>query len=255
MIRPGRRPAAAPRRPRAVLLIGAVAGAVALAGCAAGQVAQTAYQANNGGGADVNVGGLLVRGAQITFPAEAEGGAVYRAGGNAPVQLRLINQGTVDDRILSASSPVAASVQITGPTDLPTGVSMVVGAENQLGGQTTPGATEPPAKPRIDSGVQGPNPNTTIAPSSAPVEAPDVSPTGSQTAGGEAPAVGLRTPPPIAVVDPSTRYSQMTLTGLREDVRPGLSYELVLNFERAGAVRVMLPVGYPGSPREPEKAG
>ena len=42
----------------------------------------------------------------------------------------------------------------------------------------------------------------------------------------------------------------MELTGLREDIQAGLSYEVVLTFERAGQVRVVLPVGYPASPRE-----
>ena len=52
-------------------------------------------------------------------------------------------------------------------------------------------------------------------------------------------------------MDPSTRFAQVELTGLREDIQAGLSYEIVLTFERAGQVRVMLPVGYPASPREP----
>ena len=49
----------------------------------------------------------------------------------------------------------------------------------------------------------------------------------------------------------AARFAQVELTGLREDIQAGLSYEVVLTFERAGQVRVMLPVGYPASPREP----
>ena len=256
MIRPGSCLAAASRRPRVALLIGAVVGSIVLGGCGAGQIAQTAQQSNNGGGADVGTGdAVLVRGAQIVFGAGAEGGAVYRAGGRAPVAMRVINQSVRDDRLVSASSPVAASVQITGPTDLPAGVQMVVGGEPGTGGQTLPGETEPPAKPRIDTGLPGPNPNTTIAPSSAAQEPPDVSPTEGANPSGEAPAAGLRTPPPIAEVQPSDRFVAIVLTGLREDIRPGLSYELVLNFERAGAIRVMLPVSYPGLPRDPAEQG
>ena len=255
MIRPGSRLAAASRRPRAVLLIGAVAGSIALGGCGAGQIAQTAYQANNGGGADVTVGGLVVRAAQISF-GKPEGAAVYPVGSNAPVAMYVINQGTRDDRLVSASSPVATSVQISGPTDLPAGVAMVVGGDFGTAGQTLPGASEPPAQPRLDTGLPGPNPNTTIAPSSAAQEPSDVSPTGGANPSGEAPAGGIRSAPPVAAVDPSTRFAQVVLTGLREDIRAGLAYELNLNFEKAGQVRVMLPVGYPGQPRPaPEEAG
>jgi hypothetical protein len=234
-----------------VLLIGAVAGAVALAGCGAGQVSQTAYQVNNGGGADVGTGDrLLVRAAQIGFDAQAGGGAVYRVGESAPVEMRVINQSLQDDRLLSASSPIATSVQISGATDLPAGVSMVVGGEFGTAGQDAAGAPEKPAEPRLDTGLPGPNPNTTIAPSSAPAEPSDTAPTAGAPVSGEAPAAGVQTPPPIASVQPSIRTAEIVLTGLREDIRPGLSYELVLNFERAGAVRVMLPVGYPGQPRQ-----
>lgn len=256
MIRPASRLAAAVRRPRAMLLIGAVAGSVALAGCAAGQVAQTAYQANNGGGADVTAqNGIIIRAAQIAFDKPPQGAAVYKAGSDAPVEMYVINQGGQDDRLVSASSPVATSVRISGATDLPAGAAMVVGGAFGTAGQTLPGESEPPAKPRLDTGLPGPNPNSPTAPSSAAQEPPDVSPTGSASSSGEAPAVGLQTPPPIAAVDPSTRFAQLVMTGLREDIRPGLAYELVLNFERAGQVRVQLPVAYPGQPRQAAEGG
>lgn len=249
------RPFAAPRRPRTVLLIGAVVGSVVLGGCASGQVAQTAYQANNGGGADATTNGINVRAAQIAFGKSPEGAAVHAAGSSAPVEMYVINLSTQNDRLVSASSPVAASVQISGPTDLPAGVAMVVGGDFGTAGQTLPGASEPPAKPRIDTGLPGPNPNTTIAPSSAAQEPSDVSPTGSANPSGEAPAAGLQSRPPIAAVDPSTRFTQVVLTGLKEDIRAGMSYEIDLTFERAGVVRVMLPVGYPGQPRPAAEEG
>ena len=88
MIRPGSRPAArAATHSRAALVAVAVASTVVLAGCAAGQVAQTAYQANSATGATVTVNGIAIRDAQIAFPKTAAGtqtAAVYRAGGTAP---------------------------------------------------------------------------------------------------------------------------------------------------------------------------
>ncbi|MBL8927012.1 MAG: hypothetical protein JNM77_12345 [Pseudonocardia sp.] len=251
MIRLGSRPAArAATHSRVALVAAAVASTVVLAGCAAGQVAQTAYQVNSATGATVNVNNIAIRDAQIAFPVAAEGeqtAAVYRAGGTAPVEMHIINQGTQADRLVSASSPVAASVTVGGQTDLPGGTEMVVGGGSGTGGQSAPGSTEPPAASPIGS----PDAGATPAPTNPALEPPDTSPTGSASASGEAPAAGLQPPPALGTLEPSTRFAQVELTGLREDIQAGLSYEIVLTFEQAGQVRVMLPVGYPASPRKP----
>jgi copper(I)-binding protein len=257
VIRPGNRPGAATRRSSTVLLIGAVVGGIALGGCGAGQIAQTAYQANNGGGADASTNGIDIRAAQIEFGDAPEGAAVHAAGSSAPVAMYIINLGGQDDRLVSASSPAAASVQINGPTDLPAGTSMVVGGNFGTAGQTLPGESEPPAKPPLDATVAPETPNAPpqSTPASAAQEPSDVSPTSGANPSGEAPAAGLRTPPPLAEISPSTRFTQIVLTGLREDIRAGLSYEMDLTFERAGVVRVSLPVGYPGVPRPAAEHG
>ena len=137
MIRPGSR--LAPRaatRSRAALVAVAVASTVALAGCAAGQVAQTACQANSSTGATVTVNGIAIRDAQIAFPETTEGSetaALYRTGGSAPVEMYVINQSTQSDRLVSASSPIAGSVTVGGETDLPAGTMMVVGGPSEHG--------------------------------------------------------------------------------------------------------------------------
>ena len=250
MIRPGsRRATRAAIRSRAALVAVAVASTVALAGCAAGQVAQTAYQANSATGATVTVNGIAVRDAQIAYP-ESEGGpetaALYRAGGTAPVEGHIINQGTQDDRLVSASSPIAGSVTVAGQTDLPAGTVMVIGNPSSAGGQTAPGS----AAPSAESPIGSPGASSSAAPTNSASQPADTSPTGSASASGEAPAAGLQPAPALGALEPSTRFAQVELTGLREDIQAGLSYELVLTFERAGQVRVMLPVGYPASPRE-----
>jgi copper(I)-binding protein len=242
-------------RPRAVLLVGAVVGTVALGGCASGQVAQTAYQANSATGATVTANGIAIRDAQIAFGSDPQGAAIHPAGGTAPVEMHVINQSTQDDKLVSASSPVAASVQISGQADLPAGVAMVVGPEIGTGGQLAPGASQPPAKPPLDATLAPVSPGATAAPPSSAQESSDTSPTGSANATGEAPAAGLQPAPPIAGVVPSTRYAQVVLTGLREDIKAGLSYEIDLTFERAGVVRVMLPVAFPEEPRERAEQG
>jgi hypothetical protein len=50
------------------------------------------------------------------------------------------------------------------------------------------------------------------------------------------------------------REGQVVLTGLTDNVRAGLTYPLVLNFEKAGQVTLTVPVGAPSEPREDEPA-
>lgn len=242
------------RRPRIALAVGALVGAVVLGGCGAGQVAQTAYQANGSTGATVTVNGIAIRDAQIAFGDDVEGAAIHPRGGTAPVEMHVINQGTQGDRLVSATSPVAASVTVGGQTDLPAGVEMVVSGGANASGRTLPGASEGPPEPPIGDTLAPASPG---APPTAetPEESAETSPTGLNEPSGEAPAAGLDTAPPIAEVVPSTRFAQVVLTGLNDDIKAGLSYEIDLTFERAGVVRVSLPVGYPGQPRQPvEKA-
>jgi hypothetical protein len=251
VLRGSRSAPAARRLPRAALVIGAVVGTVALGGCGAGQVAQTAFQANASGGMTVNANGLAIRDAQIAFGETPEGAAVHRVGSNAPVEMYVINESPQNDRLLSASSPIATSVQISGATDLPAGVAMVVGGQSSTGGQNEPGAPNPDPDSPLDAGLPPVASEPTAAPSSSPQEPSNSSPTGAASPSGEAPAVGLpQVPPAIAAIEPSTRYTQVVLTGLREEIRAGLKYEMDLTFERAGVVRVPLPVAYPPQPRE-----
>jgi copper(I)-binding protein len=255
--RPGRRPAprGARRGPVRVIVVGAVVG-MALAGCGAGQIAQTAYQENASGGATVTLNGIAVRDAQIAYGGPVEAENVYSVGESAPVDMYIINQSSTNDRLLSATSPVAASVEVSGQTDLPAGLLMIVGGSAAgTAGQTQPGASEPAAEPPLDTTLAPPaageSAPSTLTPGSEPNEPADTSPTGALApVPGEAPAAGLQPAPGLQEIEPSNRYAQIVLTGLREDIRSGLSYEIVLNFERAGQIPVSLPVAYPATPRE-----
>ena len=64
----------------------------------------------------------------------------------------------------------------------------------------------------------------------------------------------MSSPVPTAPLDGQAeapeRGAQVVLTGLKENIQAGVSYPLVLNFERAGQVTVQVPVGYPSEPRE-----
>jgi hypothetical protein len=104
----------------------AVLVAVALTGCGAGAVTQTSTQASAVNGSTGQVGNLVLRDATIAA-ATTLAGAAYQPGGSAPLNLTLVNTGSTPDKLLSASSPVAGTVQITGDATIPAGTAVTVG--------------------------------------------------------------------------------------------------------------------------------
>ncbi|MCY7343764.1 MAG: hypothetical protein LH603_18530 [Pseudonocardia sp.] len=253
-------------RPNGAAVIGAVVigvavGALVLTGCGAAQVAQTAEQVAGVGGANATSGTIAVRDVQIEFREDVEGGSVHPTGGDAPLTMRIINTGDLGDRLISASSPVAETVAIGGDVDVPGGQVLLVDGEpiapptavpgaTAVPGTTGPLATPQPATPQPATpqpATPQPALPTTTPPSAAlppatlpttaavPTPAPTGAPTGTATAG-------------------APNEATVVLTGLREDIRAGLTYEVVLTFERAGEIRLSVPVGASAEPREVEPA-
>jgi hypothetical protein len=109
----------------AALVVGAMAAALALTGCGAGQLAQTSEQVASVDGANVTVGAISIRDAVIEFSAP-QGSSVYSIGGSAPLQMTIVNSGAEADRLVSGTSPIATSVQISGQTEIPAGRSLLV---------------------------------------------------------------------------------------------------------------------------------
>lgn len=210
------RPAAP--RPYIALFAGAMIGALALTGCGAGQIAGTAEQQAAVSGSNSTVGQIAVRDAVIAFGEQVEGGAVYSSGADAPLSMTIVNEGTEADTLVSASSPWASSVEISGVTEIPGGRAIVVQGEA--------------AEPAPTTGVPG-----SRAPSAAPTTTP-----AAESPAADSPAAG------------SEGGTQIVLTGLLDDVRAGISYDVTLVFERAGEVVVPVPVGDTEEPREDEPA-
>lgn len=204
------RKAVAPRT-HAALLAGALVGALALTGCGAGQIAGTAEQQSAVSGSNVNLGSIAVRDAVIAFGEQVEGGAIHARGSDASLGMTIVNEGTEADRLISASSPWASSVEISGVTGIPAGRSIVVQGE----------APEPPA------------PTTAARPSGSASAAPTTT---------------------AAAAAESEAGTQIVLTGLLDDIRAGITYDVTLVFERAGEVVVQVPVGGTEEPREDEPA-
>jgi copper(I)-binding protein len=213
-----------PRRNRAQLVIGALIAAVAVAGCGAGQITQTSRQVAAVEGANATSGPISIRNATIEFDEPAEGSAIYPVGGNAPLELVIVNSGAELDRLVAASSPVATSVQISGVLRIPGGRAL------NIEGAPAPVVAPPPAE-----GV----------PAGTPESAPGATP---PTTAPPATAEPIPAAPPVA--EGEAGVGNIVLTGLREDVQAGLTYPLILTFERAGEVRFDVPVANPDTLRK-----
>jgi copper(I)-binding protein len=224
-----------PRPTRAPLVVGALIAAAALTGCGAGQISQTAEQVAAVEGANAGTGELVVRNATIEYDGPVEGAPVHAAGDAAPLNMTIVNTGAEVDRLIAASSPVASSVQVSGVLRIPGGQALSI--------QGAPAAPVP-AVEQQPTGTAGPG----AAPEATPEPAPEATP---EPAPGEVPAAPLPsavTPPPIDEGEPGV--GTIVLTGLSEDIQAGRSYPLVLTFERAGEVRVDVPVANPDTLRE-----
>jgi copper(I)-binding protein len=207
---------ARPRRNRAPLVVGALIAAVALAGCGAGQITQTSRQVAAVEGANASANDIAVRNAMIEFDEPAHGAAIHPAGGEAPLQMIIVNSGSEVDRLVAASSPVASSVQVSGVLRIPGGQTL-----------TIEGAPAPVAAP--------------LPAEAGPAATPEPAP-------GEAPPAPPAPVAPPAEAEPGV--GNIVFTGLREDIQAGRSYPLVLTFERAGDVHFDVPVANPDTLRE-----
>ena len=169
------------------LVAGCAALTLALAGCGAGQQAQTVMVTATGG-VGGQVGSIIVRDAQITWDGPVHGNEVYAPGDTAHLQLTVINDATATsaddmaaDRLIAVSSPIATAGRITGDARIPDGHVMTAGYDE----------------------------------------------------------------PVASIALPSTTVVDIALVGLTEPVRAGLTYPVVLTFERAGELRLELPVENP----------
>ncbi|MFC0116221.1 hypothetical protein [Kibdelosporangium aridum] len=108
----------------------AVGIALALAGCGAGQISQTAGMEPAVNGGEGDVGPIAVRDIQLAYPPQG----VYEPGSTAVVLGTLVNSALTDDELVSITSP-AGQVTITGDKSLPAGRSLIL--EMPAGGLPT----------------------------------------------------------------------------------------------------------------------
>jgi FtsP/CotA-like multicopper oxidase with cupredoxin domain len=93
----------------------AVGTALALTGCAAGQISQTADQVSGIDGGNGRVGHIGVLNALLATPQGSE----YPKGSSAPLQLWVSNDGLTNATLTKITTPAASSVSITGSATVP----------------------------------------------------------------------------------------------------------------------------------------
>jgi copper(I)-binding protein len=96
------------RRLRSQLVALLAGSALLIAGCGTGQRAQTAVEVPVVDGVQADVGALNLRAVTVVTPP----GGSYAKGGNAALQLYIVNNGAVD-RLVSVSSPAAKSATVS----------------------------------------------------------------------------------------------------------------------------------------------
>ncbi|MET9027962.1 hypothetical protein ABZW96_20415 [Nocardia sp. NPDC004168] len=223
-------------RRRMVTVAALAAGAaIALSGCGAGQIAQTAEQVAAVNGNHADVGRIALRNVHIVYPSE---GTAYNnaKGGKALIALSIINNGeSVPDELTSITTDLG-TVKITPAS----GKSVV-----ELAPQQTVVAASQPVKREAASTTTSAAPTTSAgAPTSAPRSA---APTTTAESHGS----------PAAAEDPEANPILIEITGLTKDIAPGLTYNVSFNFKQNGTVQVQVPVdaGQHTERHESDKSG
>jgi copper(I)-binding protein len=223
---------------RSALAALAVVGAVALAGCAAGQQAQTAEQRPTVDGTNIELGALAIRDVALEYPEEG----VYEKGSDARLRMVVVNEGDSGDALIEVRSDVAEKVTITAA------------GEDAAG--PTPTVTAPPPSPSQSSSETGlpnassenPSPSVTgtgtAVPSSSASGTPSATPTPTPSAGAEPEAARIPIPTNglVAFFDEGPT---VLLSGLTEQLRPGQIISITLVFQGAGEITTDVAVSTP----------
>lgn len=114
------------RSPRRLVLTAAAVASLALTGCAAGQISQTAQEVAAIDGGNATVGAVGVRNALLATPA----GPNYAQGSNVELLVVLANTGIATDTLTAVSTPAAGKVTLPeSGVPLPGQANVTVGGE------------------------------------------------------------------------------------------------------------------------------
>jgi copper(I)-binding protein len=218
-----RRGAASSRSALAAL---ALVGGFALAGCGAGQQAQTAEQRPTVDGANVNLYPLAIRDVGLEYPPDG----VYEKGSDARLQMVVINQGTSSDALVEVRTDAAEKVTITAAGEDATPTTAAAAPPSESGTPTTGNPS-----PSVTGGYEEPSGGASATATAAP--APSATP-------GEAAATRIPIPA-NGLVSFRGDGPTVLLTGLTERLRASQVIRVALVFQNAGEVELDIAVSVP----------
>lgn len=235
-------------RSAALLLTAGAASVALLSACGTGQVAQTAQKVAAVEGVSASVGAIDVDNAIVAFPAKLR----YAKGSEAPFYLAISNDSLDDDRLIAAHSDAGTAVVLApaepGTTPPPLGCVITAAEIEENVGGVTPSSTQPPVE-------------ASASPTASPSESASASasPSASASRSGSAEASASPTPEPtsteIAVTIPhdggvllTQACPHLVVQGLKRDVMPSDTIPLTLTFEKAGVIKLDVPVATASSP-------
>jgi copper(I)-binding protein len=203
----------------------AVAALVGLAGCAAGQHAQTAEETPAIDGTFTQIGLISVQAAAVVAPDKS-----WSKGSSAPLQLVLINSGLQNDALTGITTDAASSVAF-----FHNGIVVTSSASGSTTSSTESSAaatTATTGTSGASSGASSSSSGTPSAPTSSPITLP-VEPTidSISIAPGERVSIGM------AAADQA-----IVLQNLTRDLFPADSLHLTFTFQHAGTGTLAIPV-------------
>ncbi|GGQ43257.1 hypothetical protein [Couchioplanes azureus] len=230
---------------RAFLATGvATVAAIALTGCSAGQVAETALKRTSNPGVNVDNSDrtVSIRNLTVQYP----GVTGYAAGANAPLELGIYNQTKQPVTVMVSSRPSADQANRKGLVSARQ-VGLVGGAAAKPSAPTTaipePSGSRPPATELEDEGEQVPSADASAP---APGQTPSTAPAAPAAAARPA---RIEIAPLGSVTFQPGDTEQLTAIGLTGKLMPGNALTLVFEFSNgAQPLVVQAPVSIPLSP-------
>ena len=204
---------------------------LALSGCSAGRVTQTASQVRDKTGGQGQVGDLRLRQVELAYP---EAGS-YAAGADAELQLAIANDSRQSDTLTSVSgtgfsravfTDLATLEGITPATASSPSAAATPTVTQAPAGATTAGATPTGATP---AGSGSATPGATASSSATTTTTTAIPVPAGQT----------------VFVGPDEQGGHITLLGLDKSLTTGQYVTLTFTFEKAGDVTVVATVANP----------
>jgi copper(I)-binding protein len=237
-----------------------VVGGLALAGCGAGQIAQTAQQRPTVDGQQAQAGPIAIRDAALEYPTSG----VYERGADARLRMVVVNTGIASDALTSVTSTAAPDVTITaGTSAAATGSASPAPSASDTGSASgsatfSPSPTPSGTESGTPTGTAEPPQSSVSAGSGAPSQSASATASGSASPSGSASAGASPTPSASAAQEnaqvqiPANGYVSFTgdgpsvvLSGLTQELRPGQNLSVTLTFQNAGSVTMTIAVSTP----------